>query len=142
MSKLLNSVAHDVAHSFGSRNNDLGGYWALGILYSYALKNNLAPITLNLLDAHSDVSMLSILSKRYSSMCQRLIQTKEVNYQNITKAELTIDFCSDIYRQSILVNRFTENLFKIQVTIKSNNNVYSRGYSGYCFPNIEMSKGI
>ena len=42
-------VAHGVVGSFVSRNNDVGGYWGIGKLYTHALRNNVHGIDIDLL---------------------------------------------------------------------------------------------
>jgi hypothetical protein len=49
-SKSLKSVIYSLIHPFTSRNNDVKGYWALGMLYSLVLKNNSKRIEIDLLN--------------------------------------------------------------------------------------------
>jgi hypothetical protein len=46
----LRGVAFGLLGSFVSRNNDLGGYWALGRLYKHAVETGAANVCADLLD--------------------------------------------------------------------------------------------
>lgn len=47
--KQLKNLAYGIAGRFTSRNNDLNGYWALGILYSAAADAGTSTISLDIL---------------------------------------------------------------------------------------------
>lgn len=47
--KRLKVVAGNVLDFFISRNNDIGGYWALGVLYRFAANHQIRTINLDLL---------------------------------------------------------------------------------------------
>lgn len=48
--KELIDVILGIVNSFNSRNNDLQGYWALGVLYRFAKYNNVQSLKFDLLN--------------------------------------------------------------------------------------------
>ncbi|MCE1160230.1 MAG: hypothetical protein LWW74_03345 [Burkholderiales bacterium] len=46
--KELVNVAYGLAHSFNSRNNDVGGYWGIGRLYRLAVKQAVKSVQIEL----------------------------------------------------------------------------------------------
>ncbi|MBN2529807.1 MAG: hypothetical protein JXR76_25680 [Deltaproteobacteria bacterium] len=45
----IKGIAAGIVGKFSSRNNDIGGYWALGVLYRDAVRNGSTVVQLNLL---------------------------------------------------------------------------------------------
>ena len=54
--KDLKGISAGIAYSFSSRNNDIDGYWAMGILYKVASEAGTKKFKLNLLSGESDPS--------------------------------------------------------------------------------------
>ncbi len=46
--KKLKNIAHGLLGTFLSRNNDIGGYWGIGVLKQYAIRHDLAEIIFDL----------------------------------------------------------------------------------------------
>jgi len=55
--RVLNSVAHDVLEALISRNDDVGGYWALGLLVTHALATSTNAFTIDLVCGSSTPSL-------------------------------------------------------------------------------------
>ncbi len=47
-SKRLNDVPHGLLGKFASRNNDIKGYWGIGVLKQYAVKYDLTKLIFDL----------------------------------------------------------------------------------------------
>jgi len=49
---LLQGIAHSLAETFISRNNDIDGYWGIGMLYAEALRHASPRVSIDLLQGH------------------------------------------------------------------------------------------
>ena len=67
-------IAHGIARSFVSRNNDYRGYWALGMLRSYAEEHRLDEVVIQLKPARESRGspLLDYLEDRYRAMLERV----------------------------------------------------------------------
>ena len=57
--KILKGFAYGLLGTFVSRNNDIEGYWGLGILRLYAEKHKLSTITIDLLKSKVEPSIVT-----------------------------------------------------------------------------------
>ncbi len=99
----LRCMGSGVLHSFVSRNNDLGGYWALGKLYSYARQVGTTVLTLDLINWTIDppVSNLArvfpapevgVLCERYWLKLAAMMKRRAVPPAWLARAAMTIEF--------------------------------------------------
>lgn len=84
----LAGVAVALADQFRSRNNDIGGYWGVGVLFLAANRQHLGAITLNLLEPADE------LSSRYGCELRRHL-TAGGNMSLVEQAHLTVRFDSN-----------------------------------------------
>jgi len=74
----IGSIASGMIHSFVSRNNDLGGYWGIGVLYLYALQAGSLCLTIDLLRSSVNSSAGRWLPAHLRSDCEALISQYKV----------------------------------------------------------------
>ncbi|ATQ74558.1 hypothetical protein CR152_08525 [Massilia violaceinigra] len=91
--KTFNHVAAGVSQSFISRNNDVGGYWALGELYKDASAPDDA-VQLQLLDGVAIPSTRSVcqVAKNYAVFLQRALADKGIASDELADANVCIQF--------------------------------------------------
>ncbi|WP_392552951.1 hypothetical protein RHO14_03535 [Orbus wheelerorum] len=87
-------IAHGISSSFNSRNNDLQGYWAIGILYKYLSTNNITSIVFDILNNTSTLNTEKFpqIISRYSALLYYLLGVKNINYNWVKSATIKIDF--------------------------------------------------
>jgi len=103
----LKGVAAGIASSFISRNNDLDGYWSLGILYKSISETGVFVITLNLLTGESSPEFKS--SKRvvrpYYEYLLKQIENNGFEIFQISSAIVEIEF--NTTQSKMLLCRYT-----------------------------------
>jgi hypothetical protein len=86
--RVLSSVVHDVAHALVSRNDDLGGYWALGQLVSYALANRTDKTSVDLTCGESSPSLQETAIRRIPAQWTEVFW-RNVGHQKLQRAVVT-----------------------------------------------------
>jgi hypothetical protein len=90
---LLRHVAAGLLQSFVSRNNDLGGYWAPGVLYIDA-DATCQTVRLNLLDGTAAplTTNTAQAARNYSEFLRRALLKKQVSLSELAEAQVDIAF--------------------------------------------------
>lgn len=90
----LKSVASGIATSFISRNNDINGYWAIGILYKYTSESRMHKFTLNLLTGESspEFAHSQIIAQHYCDYIHKQIKSKRFRKLTISSSTVEIQF--------------------------------------------------
>ncbi len=90
----LLDLAAAIAGSFVSRNNDIDGYWSLGVLRSYADHHNLRSLRFDILDpdAVQGRDLLNLISDKYRSVLARQLTVRKIARATLSKAEITLTF--------------------------------------------------
>ncbi|MDM5181657.1 hypothetical protein PO883_31245, partial [Massilia sp. DJPM01] len=93
----LKHVAAGVSQSFVGRNNDVGGYWALGELYKEASAPDYA-FLLQLLDGVAIPSTrgASQVAKNDAAFLQRALVNKGIALAELAQASVYIQFNADL----------------------------------------------
>ncbi len=107
--KEIVGVAHGVISSFNSRNNDVGGYWAIGQLKSFAATNGLDSITFNLLPIEPafNIALITEVTNNYSAKLSALLISQHIPADWVLNAAITIQFSgatpspSEIFRYAL-----------------------------------------
>jgi len=91
--RCLNGVAAGLASSFVSRNNDVGGYWALGQMKALALGHGSEPVTIHLapLGDNSDL-LLEEIAANYNKMLGRLLEAAGLPADSVSLATISTRF--------------------------------------------------
>ena len=135
--RVLKSVAHDVAQSLVSRNDDLSGYWALGQLLGHVLANRTASIVIDFKCAESTPSLhespLSRLPSQWTEVFWRNVNHKKMQRANVANASATVTFDFASGREG--ARGSVEYPVTLQVSIEDDR---GRAYSGsadlWCSP--------
>ena len=90
----LKCLADGLIDSFMSRNNDIEGYWALGLLYTRALELQRKAFTLTLLGGESTAgdSLCEALRGKYGAFLSERMSRRGIPHHWIESANLTIHF--------------------------------------------------
>jgi hypothetical protein len=93
----LLDVAAAVAGSFVSRNNDVNGYWGIGVLRSYADRNRIRSLRFDILEGapepRSDPPAL--VADAYRRVLARQLAIRKISPDIVTKAEVVLTFDPD-----------------------------------------------
>lgn len=93
--KKLKGIAHGLLTAFVSRNNDIDGYWGLGILRLFAEKNEISVVTLDLINKTPNLpeeSPVQVAEDRYREWFQNELVKAGVDAARIARAEINIQF--------------------------------------------------
>lgn len=96
--KELQDVAIGLISSFNSRNNDIDGYWGIGVLYLLAQEFKILSLSFDLLNPKKSSLSPSIsvpLTKYYHSMLCLLLTKKGLPLNYIRLATISIQFESE-----------------------------------------------
>jgi hypothetical protein len=93
----LLDVAAAVAGSFVSRNNDVNGYWGLGLLRSNADRIGVRALRLDILDRDADANndAPALVADVYRHFLARQLATRKIARGVIMKAEIFVTFDPD-----------------------------------------------
>jgi len=92
--KDLKGICAGIAFSFSSRNNDVDGYWAMGILYKVASEAGTNKFKLNLMSGESDPSFKyswRVASPFYEYLIQQIAKKGLEEFQ-VTDAIVELEF--------------------------------------------------
>lgn len=135
--KELQDVAIGLISSFNSRNNDIDGYWGIGILYLLAQEFKTLSLNFDLLNPKKSSLFPSIsvpLSQHYYSMLCSLITKKELSLNHIRVATISMQFESE-YNEKLHYFRsaYTPYVCRILI-IDSFGKKYQAMTGGNCWP--------
>jgi len=90
-------IAAAIAGSFTSRNNDVDGYWALGMLRSYADANNIERLRFDPMKGHVEPedALLLRVAETYRRMLVRQLITRRIAIDAVVSAEVILSFDRD-----------------------------------------------
>jgi hypothetical protein len=90
----LTDVAAGLVGSFVSRNNDIGGYWALGLLRSLSDRVGVTLLRLDLRTASAEPADPTALdvARSYSAELQRHLGRRRIPNNVVIKAEINVQF--------------------------------------------------
>jgi hypothetical protein len=90
----LSNIASGVLGSFVSRNNDFGGYWALGLLYLEAMKTGCSRSRIDLLEETrgGPSPLVEALTSKYRGMAFASMQRRELPAAWLKAAAIEIQF--------------------------------------------------
>lgn len=89
---ILKGIASGVVGSFVSRNNDLDGYWGIGMLCLYARNIRKTSVTINLCSNVEEQLIISTLAGNYCYMFKNITAKLKLNPHWVKKVEILIEF--------------------------------------------------
>ncbi|MGE0530102.1 MAG: hypothetical protein AB7G40_01330 [Hyphomonadaceae bacterium] len=92
--KELRGAAFGLLGSFVSRNNDVSGYWALGMLYGHAVKTNAPSVCVDLLDLKVTPpdGVFSAMAAHFQQMLGAQLSARHVPVDWVRRATICVDF--------------------------------------------------
>ena len=121
--KQLKSIAYGIASSFGSRNNDVDGYWALGLFYKVAIESGSSNFSLNLISCESIPDFKyskRIASYYFSSLLKQMEAIGFVEVQ-VVDAIIDIEFNTNPTKKQIMHKSTWGEPFVCKVTLVDDN---------------------
>lgn len=91
----LKGIASGIASSFVSRNNDIDGYWALGLLCQLAKQLNRSCIVIELVgptQSEPTAALVSQVGTNYSQMLARMLSRQGMESEWVRRAQISIEF--------------------------------------------------
>ena len=90
----IKDISYTLLDQFNSRNNDLGGYWAMGVLYKHALKNNALAVSLDLLGGQITPASKACeqVAQVYRTRLKRHLRKRAVPVEWIQSTVVNISF--------------------------------------------------
>lgn len=90
----LNGVAAGLATSFVSRNNDLDGYWSLGLLRRLADRQRRESLHFDILSGSTDPQdpMLAHVCRAYRAALSRQLIVRNLDRALVAKADILVSF--------------------------------------------------
>lgn len=88
----LQGIANGLLGAFVSRNNDIDGYWGLGMLRSEAAQARQQEITINLLIEQTGTSAVRTCSVRYRKWLEAILSKQHLELRDLSVAAITIRF--------------------------------------------------
>lgn len=117
--KHLKGVAAGLAGTFMSRNNDIDGYWAMGIIYAEVAATGFSEVTFNLLNADVSprIKCASLLLDRYRETVDRMFQRLGFSSCDVASVDIQIRFGSNANTEAVRATADFGNPFSCRVTI-------------------------
>jgi hypothetical protein len=117
---VLKHIAGGILGSFVSRNNDVGGYWALGILYADATDSN-DVVRLSLLEpsAIPPTPNVQLVAENYAEFLHRALIRKGVAREDLAEVNVEVQFNAAEELGSGRYFYSSGEIFVCTVTIKS-----------------------
>jgi hypothetical protein len=133
----LTNIASGLCGSFASRNNDLNGYWSIGILRSLADKYGRTSVSLDLLTSSmqpSSCEFVPVLA-RYHQLLAKLVDLSRIELDEITTAHVTFDFAPRPWPRASCYRSNWGDQFILTVTINAAGRTAGIArHVGYCRP--------
>jgi len=92
---ILKGIAAALVGTFVSRNNDIEGYWGLGVLRLFAERTNLSQITIDVLHKSPNLSFESpirISEETYRQWFRNVLFNANINASDIQEANIYLRF--------------------------------------------------
>lgn len=133
----LTNIAAGLCGSFASRNNDLGGFWAIGKLRLLAEQYSQSAVSLDLLagSMQPSSSEFAQLLSDYHYLLHKLASRSGIRLEEITAAYISVDFLPQSWPRAIYYKRHWGEPFLLTVTICADgraDGIFS--HAGYCRP--------
>jgi hypothetical protein len=90
----LKGIANALNSSFVSRNNDFHGYWSLGLLKHFALRDGGTSVDLSfpLPQPEASDKLIHFLVRHYTNMLTNLLNRQRIPHEWVSNVSITLDF--------------------------------------------------
>lgn len=133
----LKGIADGLLGTFVSRNNDIGGYWALGILRLYAIRKDLSEITIDLLNVEASTALhspISLISRKYREWLINQLNKSGIERARLTNAEIKVKFSTFVEFPDAIRETRGEPYVCTVVLTADNGVTYMRSKLSCCAP--------
>lgn len=134
-SKILKGVADGLLGTFVSRNNDIDGYWGLGVLRLYAEKHLLSTVTVDMLHSLESVkshSPVEIAEAKYQNWLRNALDKSRVEPSRVIEAKIDLRFSTfDEFPKIVRYTRGQPFVCSVKIVTR-NGKVYSATRTGCC----------
>lgn len=135
--KRLTGIANSLLGTFVSRNNDIGGYWGIGVLRQYASRKNLADVYIELAGQTEDrtpESPVKNIEEVYKGWLLSSLAKVGVDYGQLKGVEIQLRFSTfEEFPDAIRDTRGDPYLCSVIITNKEDIK-YSASILGVCAP--------
>lgn len=90
----LQNVANGLLGTFVSRYNDIGGYWALGILRSIVERRGGDRIEIDLLKTTEGDPSIQLIARKYEEWLEKRLREVQILLEDMSIARIEIEFLS------------------------------------------------
>lgn len=132
---MIKDIAYGLRETFNGRNNDVNGYWGLGVLYRHADNHRTDEVTLDLLSCSVmpyDGS-LTEMAHYYGLYMQKRADRFELPKDWITSAIIKVKFKSNEWSRSFRSRLGDPYIVEVIISAKTGF-VYTSTTGGYCWP--------
>ena len=139
----LTNIASGLCGSFASRNNDLGGYWAIGKLRLLAEQHGRSAVILDVLatSIQPPSSEFAPVLARYRRLLAKLAGVSGIRLEEITAAHITLDFAPPPWPRASYYKAEWGGQFGLSVSISADDRADGVArHAGYCRPHDPASE--
>ncbi|WP_262689833.1 acyl carrier protein [Kordiimonas aestuarii] len=131
----LKDIAASLVEQFVSRNNDVGGYWALGCLYKQAKKDGKQLVSIDLSRGEVDFASnkFDSIAQMFRTRLKRHARLRGVSYEEFGSAVITVSFNDDQGAQKFRSGCGDPFVCEVSLTDIAGKSV-SQSRTGYCRP--------
>ena len=132
---IIKNISYGIMDSFMSRNNDINGYWALGIFYKVAAENNQKHFVLDLISKVSDpyYKYSANVASRYKEFIDKQLAKPSLDSIKIIHAQVQIEFNVPAEKKHIERMITWGKPFNLKVTLEDENHkLYIAQTVGWC----------
>ncbi len=90
----LQNVANGLLGTFVSRYNDIGGYWALGVLRSLVERGGVDRIEIDLLKTTNGDPSIQLIARKYKEWLEKRLREVHILLEDMSIARIEIEFLS------------------------------------------------
>lgn len=133
----LKGLANSLNGTFISRNNDVDGYWALGLLKRFALERGFTSVgfSLPLQQPDTHFSLVNYIAQRYTGILADLLRKHHLPDALVSNVSITVDFFAIVDDSQLSTYPASGTPFKCQCQITDDNGrLYSAISYGRCKP--------
>lgn len=131
----IRNIAHGLLGTFVSRNNDIDGYWGLGILREVANETGQTKIEIDLLDENAQDHRIQACKVHQRKWLAEMIERKGGEIEALSEARICVRFV-DSFDEYPNLPRYTRGLpFECTVQVGTEpQNICSAVEIGVCAP--------
>ena len=122
--------------TFVSRNNDIEGYWGLGMLRSFADSTGVQQLTIDLLQTNTEPPVIESCKQHHRAWLRETLAKKNISIESLFTAQIKVSFFSTFDSFPDLVKDTRGLPFECFVEIRVGKGTTSNATKlGVCSPN-------